>query len=351
MPVNTAFKSRCAPCLVALFVAVAGARADGVPPPAFSGAVGQGAAAVGGRGGDVYRVTNLKDYDSRQGEVEVVGSLRHAIESADGPRTIVFDVAGPLRLSRTLTIEKDRLTIAGQTSPGGVTLWGYPVELKGCKDVVIRFLRIRTGDFHARPLESSGDTPDAKAGEEVRDLDASSANGVDVASGCERVILDHLSVTWGMDETLSVTNSRDVTVQNCIIAESLNKSFHPKGEHGYGTLLRGTLTSRDQKMGIGGYTFFGDLWAHHKAAQSFHRWPTNIAARTAGVPARQNGRKLGQQRRVRLGLFGHVSQPVGKRAYQPDRQLLCQRPGNRVGLHFPRKRGGPDVRFPAGQLS
>jgi hypothetical protein len=68
-----------------------------------------------------------------------------------------------------------------------------------------------------------------------------------------------------MDETLSVTLSRDVTVQNSIIAESLNNSFHPKGPHGYGTLIRGEVTPADQQAGIGGYTFYGNLWAQHRA--------------------------------------------------------------------------------------
>ena len=68
-----------------------------------------------------------------------------------------------------------------------------------------------------------------------------------------------------MDETLSVTLSRNVTVQNSIIAESLNKSFHPKGPHGYGTLIRGELTPADQEAGNGGYTFYGNLWAFHRA--------------------------------------------------------------------------------------
>jgi hypothetical protein len=68
-----------------------------------------------------------------------------------------------------------------------------------------------------------------------------------------------------MDETLSVTLSRDVTVQCSIIAESLNESFHPKGSHGYGTLIRGELTPDDQEAGIGGYTFYCNLWAQHRA--------------------------------------------------------------------------------------
>src|SRR3954454_6599480 len=85
---------------------------------AFPGAVGQGAAATGGRGGDVYHVTNLSDYNEDRGESKIEGSLRHAIRSAKGPRTIVFDVGGAIKLHGTLEIHKNNLTIAGQTAPG-----------------------------------------------------------------------------------------------------------------------------------------------------------------------------------------------------------------------------------------
>src|SRR6187402_3343271 len=73
---------------------------------AFPGAVGQGAAAVGGRGGDVYHVTNLSDYNDKKDESKIEGSLRHAIRSAKGPRTIVFDVGGAIKLHAPLGIQK-----------------------------------------------------------------------------------------------------------------------------------------------------------------------------------------------------------------------------------------------------
>src|SRR3990172_5424471 len=104
--------------------------------PAFPGAVGQGAATTGGRGGDVYHVTNLSDYDSDHGEAKIEGSLRHAIQSATGPRTIVFDVGGAIELHAPLDIRKSRLTVAGQTAPGGITVWGYPVIATKASDIV-----------------------------------------------------------------------------------------------------------------------------------------------------------------------------------------------------------------------
>jgi hypothetical protein len=82
--------------------------------PAFPGAVGQGAAATGGRGGNVYHVTNLSDYDTHKREPQIPGSLRHAIQSATGPRIIVLDVGGAIKLAGRLEIRNHYLTIAGR---------------------------------------------------------------------------------------------------------------------------------------------------------------------------------------------------------------------------------------------
>src|SRR5260221_7041082 len=57
--------------------------------PAFPGAQGGGAAAVGGRGGSVCEVTNLSDNGRN--------SFRDCL-TRSGPRTVVFRVAGTIRL-------------------------------------------------------------------------------------------------------------------------------------------------------------------------------------------------------------------------------------------------------------
>jgi hypothetical protein len=160
----------------------------------------------------------------------------------------VFEVAHIIDLDRPLRIGGSYLTIAGQTSPGGITIRGYPVEVVNASNIVVRYVRFRPGDVNAagvpgKPSKGNGD------------LVGDAADALSILSS-EHVIVDHVSASWSMDETLSVTNSADVTVQHSIISESLNQSFHTEGRHGYGSLVRGT--------GERGYTFWGNLWAHHQ---------------------------------------------------------------------------------------
>jgi pectate lyase len=185
------------------------------------------AASKGGRGGDVYRVTNLND----SGE----GSLREAIRSARGPRTVVFALSGTIYLKSPLVIDKPFLTLAGQTAPGdGITVAGYSTSVLNTHDVIVRYLRFRPGDIECPRYQ--GD-----------------ALSVDRSTD---VLLDHVSASWSVDETLSITNSDRVTVQWSFITESLNASCHQKGEHGYGSLLR---------YGAGRVTMHHNLYAHHRS--------------------------------------------------------------------------------------
>jgi hypothetical protein len=198
---------------------------------AFPGAEGAGRFAAGGRGGAVLRVTSLADSGP--------GSLRAAIE-ARGPRTIVFDVAGTIRLAADLVISEPRVTVAGQSAPGGGVALADGTLIVDADDVVIRHLRVRRGD--RRPGE--GDSIWVRGG--------------------RRIILDHVSASWSIDETLSASarydnggGYYDLTVQWSIVAESLRNSHHAKGAHGYGSLIRGGRGAR--------ISFHHNLWAHHVA--------------------------------------------------------------------------------------
>jgi Domain of unknown function (DUF4082) len=208
---------------------------------AFACAQGFGAVTSGGRGGDVYHVTKLSDDGSP-------GTLRHGIVTTKGPRTIVFDVGGIIRVNSRLKLKTNNLTIAGQTAPGdGITVIGYPVDIRG-SNVIIRYIRFRLGDYNAIGRRGGNG-----------DLAGSSADTVQVYKA-DRVMLDHLSVSWAIDETVAILNSTNVTLQHSIISEGLYKSYHPKGVHSMGLFMVGEASGANGK---GGYTVYQNLLAHH----------------------------------------------------------------------------------------
>jgi pectate lyase len=206
---------------------------------AFPGAEGFGARSQGGRGGRVYFVSTLDDYDPGHGpreatkriktgevireaqpaveaEKPIPGSLRQAID-ADEPRIVVFHVAGTIALKAPLTIRHPFITIAGQSAPGGgICLRNYGLVVSDTHDVVVRYLRVRPGDTERTEVD-----------------------GISIG-GSRNVIVDHCSTSWAVDENLSVSGegTTDVTVQWCFITESLNDSVHSKGPHGMGSLIR-----------------------------------------------------------------------------------------------------------------
>lgn len=159
--------------------------------PAFPGAEGFGRFAVGGRGGEVYHVTNLEDSGP--------GSLRDALSKPN--RTIVFEVGGVIRLGARLVVP-DHVTIAGQTAPGGgITLYGNGMAYN-THHVITRHIRIRMG----------------KVGDSEKDA-------IGVSEGHD-MIWDHVSASWGRDGTFDANPSSGntidrLTIQNCIIAQGL----------------------------------------------------------------------------------------------------------------------------------
>ncbi len=197
-----------------------GTRAAG--PRAFPGAEGWGTDTPGGRGGRVINVTTLADAGP--------GSFRRAA-TASGRRIIVFRVSGTIVLESDIDIVNPYVTIAGQTAPGGgITLRSDPCNSDGVlgvltHDVVIRYLRLRPGPH-----------PCAGPGE--------SSDGIVIYKpGTHHVVIDHCSISWGVDENISLyDDAHDVTFSWNIVSEGLANSTHEEGEHSKGAHLSGERT-------------------------------------------------------------------------------------------------------------
>jgi hypothetical protein len=195
-------------------------QAEEYPLLAFPGAMGYGAFATGGRGGEVRKVTNLNDSGT--------GSFRAAV-LGDAPKIVVFEVSGIIRLLSNMDVGKNT-TIAGQTSPAGITFYNFDaadpqesdangrIELND--NTIIRHIRIRGSRFGDSPIEALGRT--------------------------HHVILDHVSLAWGGDDNLSFTTfgeegAQYITVQWSTIEEPLEGWHeHPSERaHNYGMKLTG----------------------------------------------------------------------------------------------------------------
>lgn len=151
------------------------------------------------------------------------GTLRECA-SQQGPRICLFEVGGVISLASPITVRSPELLIAGETAPTpGVTLTGSGIRVEA-PNVEVRHISIRPGDgtVGAKPMERDGVTIGAKPPLSVH-----------------HVTLDHLSLTWALDENVSTAyeTTRDVAVINSIIAEGLHRSIHPKGPHSKGVMI------------------------------------------------------------------------------------------------------------------
>ncbi len=209
-----------------------------------SGTPGWAADTVGGRGGQVIKVTTLAAAGP--------GSLAEALQ-IKGPRIVVFEVGGIIDLAgKSLNITEPFLTLAGQTAPvPGITLIRGQLCGKKVHDVIIQHIRVRAGEAgHAK-----------KSGYEVHGIDH---------NGAWNIIIDHCSLSWATDENLSASGPRfeghtldewrsntshRVTFSNCILAEGLGQSTHGKGEHSKGSLIHDNAT---------GILIVGNLYASNR---------------------------------------------------------------------------------------
>ncbi len=207
--------------------------------PAFPGAQGGGMYSFGGRGGDVYVVTNLNDHGK--------GSLRWACSQV-GARIVVFNVAGIIHLESPLIVKAPYVSIEGQSAPGdGVCVAGESFWIN-THDVVIRYMRFRRG------VKDVGRRDDALGGSPVGNI-----------------MIDHVSASWGLDENMSIYRHEykkgpdykevklptvNSTIQNSISSEGLDTYNHAFGS----------------TMGGENATFIRNLWADNTGRNPSDGW-------------------------------------------------------------------------------
>lgn len=175
---------------------------EGAPPaviPAFPGAEGFGALASGGRGGRVIYVTTLAP--------DGPGSLQEALDQ-EGPRYVLFKVSGLIDAPVHLT--RSDVTIAGQTSPGGVTVRQlHTTEEPFCDQDPGCILRETTRHADNWIVRNLRMRPAGAADDGLR------------IRSTRRAVVDRCSIANAEDEAVEISLSNDVTIQRTVLAETV----------------------------------------------------------------------------------------------------------------------------------
>ena len=284
--------------------------------PAFPGAEGAGAITPGGRGGDVLR----RDQPGRQRAGEPPGGRR-----GEGPRTVVFGVAGLITLETPLEIEHPFITIAGQTAPGdGVCIRGQSVHIN-THDVVIRYMRFRRGNLKVRD-DSLGGNP------------------------VGNVIIDHVSASWGLDENLSLYRHMDAGRGDAGEEAAGREPHHPVVDLERGAGPQSPRLRRD----LGGQGLLvppQPLRLQHRAEPEHRhgravRLPQQRAVQLAAPDDRRRRRELAGQHRHQLlqarpGHDGRATSATGSARSTPGRSQVRVSRRRQVVRRRQRRRGEP----------
>jgi hypothetical protein len=186
--------------LVSVSVSTAETRDYGGYRPHYQG---YGTDTRGGRGGTVCRVTSLSDasWPARR------DTLRYCLETAKGPRFVIFEISGTISLEQgPLVVTNPYLTIAGQTAPSPGILIRGPGLVIDTHDVVVQHVRIRVGNVPHEPV------------------------GLWFRDDADKVVVDHVSVSWSIWTAVTASAFHaghpvgEVTVIDSIVAEALGCS-------------------------------------------------------------------------------------------------------------------------------
>jgi hypothetical protein len=288
-------------------------------PLIFPGAEGFGVRGKAGRGGKIIKVTNLNESGS--------GSLADAVGQS-GPRIVVFEVGGVIKLNKHIEFRNPYITIAGQTAPDpGVTIIGGGFYIRTA-EILIQHISLRPCGIETGLRATNRDGLQIHA----RFADIEIRN----------VVIDHCSITWGVDENASVAGWLEdgpmkspvgISFTDCIIAEGLDHSLHPEGGHSKGLLIaeyvdsvsvirclfsdnkdRNPMTKgRSHTVLLNSYIYNPGIMATHA-----HNLSWSEGSRSSWFTAIGNSYKAGSSTGLAMGGFLRIDYGSGSRLFTAD---------------------------------